>query len=549
MDLSKPPDAFCPQCEDFLCGACQNHHKVAKLLISHQTISIVEYMKLPTFIKNVNIKCADHENIFEFYCKTHDNLCCKQCLITSHNDCNEITLIEDLLSMSALQKTSALNDIEQILKCLSTNIHTAIDDRKRHLDEIQQQKDNLLGKIKEKREEINNLLDLLEKSLLQELSEVEKESSQKMEMVIKELEERSSIIIQLQSDIALMKCCTSNFQIFMGVREMTEHVSSAEKHIKSICKGSLNNVTIECIFNDQLNTFIENINTLGKIEMTTIKSEISFSWADDKTAQLYTPRKKARPFKDIQVELVHRINTRGHVTGCVILPTGKILLTDYNYSILIYDKNGGFETRINVESSHAFSLAVVDETTVVISAGGWEKNLVLLDFNSGNIIKEIPMMSDWCYGVSVQNGSYIVSTNIGIQILSTPLEGVTNIMTLSGDNGNDSYIASCQNCIIHSDYNSDSITCLNFKCELLWTYKDPTLRKPCGITVDSDSNIYVAGSASNNIVLISPDGANAKPLLDSSHGILDPRAIYFDKKENVLLVSNYQGSAFVYAVS
>ncbi|CAG2186788.1 unnamed protein product [Mytilus edulis] len=433
MDISKPADAFCPQCEDFLCGACQNYHKVAKLLNSHQTISIVEYMKLPTFIKNVNIKCADHENIFEFYCKTHDNLCCKQCLITSHNDCNEITLIEDLLSMSALQKTSALDDIEQILKCLSTNIHTAIDDRKRNLYEIQQQKDNLLGKIKEKRREINNLLDQLEKSLLQELSEVEKESNQKMEMVIKELEERSSKSIQLQSDIALMKRCTSNFQIFMGVREMTEHVSSEEKHIKSICNGSLNNVTIECIFNDQLNTFIENIYTLGKIEMTTIKSEISFSWADDKTAQLYTPRQKARPFKDIQVELVHRINTRGHVTGCAILPTGKILLTDYNYSILIYDKNGGFETRINVKFSHAFSLAVVDECTVVISAGGWEQNLFLLDINSGNTIKEMQMMSDSCYGVSVQNGSYIVSTNRGIQILSIPLEGVTNIMTLSGD--------------------------------------------------------------------------------------------------------------------
>ncbi|XP_071148867.1 uncharacterized protein [Mytilus edulis] len=550
MDISKPADAFCPQCEDFLCGPCQNHHKVAKLLNSHQTISIVEYMKLPTFIKNVNIKCADHENIFECYCKTHDNLCCKKCLITSHSDYNEITLIEDLLSMSALQKTSALDDIEQILKRLSTNIHTAIDDRKRNLYEIQQQKGNLLGKIKEKRKEINNLLDLLEKSLLQELSEVEKESSKKLEMVIKELEQRSSKLIQLQSDIALMKCCTSNFQIFMGVRKMTEHVSSEERHIKSLfCSGSLNNVTIECIFNDQLSTFIENIKTLGKIEMTTIKSEISFSWADDKTAQLYTPRQKARPFKDIQVELVHRINTRGHVTGCVISPSGKILLTDYNYSILIYDKSGGFETRINVQSSHAFSISVVDETTVAISAGGWEQNIVLVDINSGNIVKEI-QMSDWCFGISFQNGSYIVSTNSkGIQIIRTPQENVTNVMSVSGVNGNDSYVTSCQNFIVHSDCTSDAIICYNLKGEVLWSYKDPILRQPCGITLDSDSNIYVAGSASNNIVVISPDGAYAKSLLDSSHGILDPRAIYFDKKDYVLLVANYQGSAFVYAIS
>lgn len=117
-------------------------------------------------------------------------------------------------------------------------------------------------------------------------------------------------------------------------------------------------------------------------------------------------------------------------------------------------------------------------------------------------------------------------------------------MTLSGDSENDSYIASCQNFIVHSDYDSDSITCFNFKCELLWTYKDPLLRKPCGITLDSDFNIYVAGTLSNNIVLISPDGVNARTLLDSSHGILDPRAIYFDEKDKVLLVANYQGSLY-----
>lgn len=128
-------------------------------------------------------------------------------------------------------------------------------------------------------------------------------------MVIKELEERSSKSIQLQSDIALMKRCTSNFQMLMGVREMTEHVSSEEKHIISICNGSLNNVTIECIFNDQLNTFIETINTLGKIAITTIKSEISFSWADDKTAQLYTPRQKTRPFKDLCIVLIHIVQS------------------------------------------------------------------------------------------------------------------------------------------------------------------------------------------------------------------------------------------------
>lgn len=146
MDISKTADAFCPQCEDLLCDVCQNHHKVAKLSNSHQTISIVEYEKLPTFIKNINNKCEDHENILEFYCKTHDMLCCKRCLISSHKNCNETTLIEDLLSVPTFHKSSALDNIKQILQYIDENIHTALEDRKRNLDELRQQKEILLKK-------------------------------------------------------------------------------------------------------------------------------------------------------------------------------------------------------------------------------------------------------------------------------------------------------------------------------------------------------------------------------------------------------------------
>ncbi|XP_063411404.1 uncharacterized protein LOC134694329 [Mytilus trossulus] len=453
--------------------------------------------------------------------------------------------------MSTFHKSSPLDDIDQILQYIGENIHTAIKDRKRNLTEIRQQKEILLKEVNKKRQEMNDLLDHLEKTLLQQLSEVEQESHKQMEVVIKDLEERRSKIIQLQSDVALIKESASSLQIFMGIRELKESTSSEEKHIKSLhCSGSLNNITIECIFDNQLKALIENTKNLGKVEVKNAETEISFSWVGDKSAQLISPRQIIKPIKDIQVKQVHSISTRCQITGCVILPTGKILLSDYNNGILKYDNNGGFESRISIKSSRAFSLAVVDEHTVLLSSGGWVKGLFLLDINSGSIVKTVNQRNWFFYGVSFQNGSYIVCTHFnGVKILSTSQGSVTNVISLSGVDGSNSYIASCQNLIVHSGFNSDAITCFNFKGELLWTYKASTLRKPCGITFDSDSNIYVAGSASNNIVLISPDGMNAKQLLDSSHGILDPRAIYFDKKDNVLLVANYQESAYVYGVS
>ena len=75
------------------------------------------------------------------------------------------------------------------------------------------------------------------------------------------------------------------------------------------------------------------------------------------------------------------------------------------------------------------------------------------------------------------------------------------------------------------------------------------LKEPKGITVDSNSNIYVAGCNSHNVVVISPDGKRAKQLLGISDGIEHPCALCYDKDRNHLLVVNHKGSANLYEVS
>jgi DNA-binding beta-propeller fold protein YncE len=93
------------------------------------------------------------------------------------------------------------------------------------------------------------------------------------------------------------------------------------------------------------------------------------------------------------------------------------------------------------------------------------------------------------------------------------------------------------------------VVCYDFNWVKKWCYRSDLLKYPQGITVDSNSNIYVAGSKSNNVVVISPDGKRAKQLLGISDGIYSPYAICYDKDRNHLLVVNYGGSANLYEVS
>ena len=111
------------------------------------------------------------------------------------------------------------------------------------------------------------------------------------------------------------------------------------------------------------------------------------------------------------------------------------------------------------------------------------------------------------------------------------------------------YITSDNNYIYHSIYNTNSVVCYDFNGVKKWCYSNDLLKNPRGITVDSNSNIYVTGSKSNNVVVISPDGKRAKQLLGISDGVKDPIAICYDKDRNHLLVVDYAGSANLYEVS
>lgn len=89
--------------------------------------------------------------------------------------------------------------------------------------------------------------------------------------------------------------------------------------------------------------------------------------------------------------------------------------------------------------------------------------------------------------------------------------------------------------------------CMNMKGSEIWTYRNVLLREPFGIAVDSNGVVYVAGRATNNIVLISPDGRSSRVVLSEKDGIAKPQAIDVSKFRRQLLVCNkYDGSAYLY---
>ena len=89
--------SFCEQCKIFMCNKCLNYHK--ELFKNHQQYKI-DKNNNDIFIDICKEK--GHEKKLEFFCKSHNALCCAVCISKinakgygQHKDC-DISQIEDI---------------------------------------------------------------------------------------------------------------------------------------------------------------------------------------------------------------------------------------------------------------------------------------------------------------------------------------------------------------------------------------------------------------------------------------------------------------------
>ncbi|VDI55237.1 Hypothetical predicted protein [Mytilus galloprovincialis] len=95
-----------------------------------------------------------------------------------------------------------------------------------------------------------------------------------------------------------------------------------------------------------------------------------------------------------------------------------------------------------------------------------------------------------------------------------------------------------------------SVYCYSLDGKLIWKFKkDDYTEDFRRVTSDNKGNIYTTNTGVNTVVVIYDKGQHQGKLLTGSVGIDGPHGIFFDKKENILLVCNLdKGSVFLFDV-
>jgi len=172
--------SYCCNCKVYMCNKCENFH--SNLLNNHKVFDIESYLK-DAFTGFCNEQ--NHINELEYFCKTHNALCCAACIAKvknknngKHSDCS-IYKVEDIFN----EKKNKFNENIKYLQQMSDNLKNSIINLKNLSEKMNQSKEELKIKIQTIFTKIRNELNSREDKLLSEVDNCYEKAFYKEDMM------------------------------------------------------------------------------------------------------------------------------------------------------------------------------------------------------------------------------------------------------------------------------------------------------------------------------------------------------------------------------
>ena len=261
---------YCFECKIYMCKKCQNFH--SKLCHHHH-----EY----TLEKNISeiftgfCKEENHSDKLEYYCKSHNELCCSGCIAKikrkdkgQHSDC-EICLIEDIKE----NKENTLKENISNLEKLSEELEKLINELKIVFEKISKDKEELKLNIQKIFTKIRNSINNREDEILLNVDTLFDNVYMKekdMNDIDKYPNKIKNLLKQGKNTIDQWKNNNENelsslINDCINIEKNLININNIEQNLKK-CKNEMSSI-IE--FNpsegNELNNFISNISEFGKL--------------------------------------------------------------------------------------------------------------------------------------------------------------------------------------------------------------------------------------------------------------------------------------------
>ena len=155
---------FCSECKIYMCNGCEKKH--TSFFKKHNVYNLNKKNGDEIFTGICMEK--NHLNKLEYFCKTHNQLCCGLCITKleenghgHHKDC-DVCAIQNI-------KEEKENNLKENLENIEKNINESIEDLKKILENIEKNKEKIKLYIQNIFTKIRNILNDRENEILLEI--------------------------------------------------------------------------------------------------------------------------------------------------------------------------------------------------------------------------------------------------------------------------------------------------------------------------------------------------------------------------------------------
>ena len=285
LDEHKEIDSktVCIECNIYMCNKCESFHN--KLFPTH---------KIFNSEKDINeiftgfCKERGHSKELEFFCKTHNQLCCGICIakikkeqIGMHKDCS-ICTIEEIIEEKKNNREENIN----YLKELANTLESSINELKGVFEKINENKEEIKSKIQNIFTKIRNELNNREDELLSEVDKkfdmlycdenIVKESKKLPEKIKTLLEKAENNKEEEKNNLgSFINICINIEKNISNIKEINESINKCKNYTKEKIKF----IPEE---KDIIDKFLENIKKFGELKKEDYFKEIENPWTDER---------------------------------------------------------------------------------------------------------------------------------------------------------------------------------------------------------------------------------------------------------------------------
>lgn len=474
--------SWCVECSDVLCDECVKCHQRSRPSHHHEVVSLNDISQ--TLLQKYQglENCETHGGRkIEVLCENHHAPCCALCVIKEHGGCSSLCQIEE--AAERLLGTDNVKNLQDDVEKLCSAIEGIIKGNRDNIDEIDDVSDRFTKEISDATSAIIQAVKNLEEKHLDKLAKSCKESKSKLEKSIKCFEQR------LQYLRFWKKVSQRNFASEKNPKISSVLSYSKMKHIYENLRR-LDYTQLKVSVNTELHDNVRKLNHLPSLAAITT--------AEHQTpAILYSVIK----VKNAEVKKVSEFKVdSAHFKGGVFLQNDQLLLADNALKKCVLCTIDGVILHSIYTGRSPWGVCAIRENEVLVGLPN-DRKILKLSHSLKNL--QTIQVDCRCYGISTFGNTIAIGTRDSVQTFDSNFRRVRCLIDLPFS---DDVAVDYEESVIYSSYEESTVTKVDKKGNILFTYSHKELKSPYGLTVDRVGNIYVNGNTSNNVHILARSG-------------------------------------------